>query len=68
LPETPEIYPLWKALAGALAVVGKSVHDARLVAVCHANEVTHVLTFNGSHFARFASFGPGITIVEPGAV
>ncbi len=68
LPETPEIYPLWKALVAALAVVGKNVHDARLVAVCHANNVTHLLTFNVSHFARFASFGPGITVLNPAAV
>ena len=68
LAETPEIYPLWKAVAGELSVVGKQVFDARLVAVCHANKVTHLLTFNVSHFARFASFGPGIVVVDPAAV
>ena len=26
LPDTPEIYPAWKALAGALNVIGKQVH------------------------------------------
>src|SRR5438093_13059346 len=30
LVETPDIYPTWKALVAALAVVGKQVHDARL--------------------------------------
>jgi predicted nucleic acid-binding protein len=34
LPETPEIYPAWKTLVQAAGVVGKQVHDARLVAVC----------------------------------
>ncbi len=48
LAETPDIYPAWKALVGALGVIGKRVHDARLVAVCHAHAVTHVLTFNVS--------------------
>lgn len=68
LPETPDIYPAWKALVGALGVIGKQVHDARLVAVCHAHGVTHVLTFNVSHFARFAAFGPGVVVVDPTTV
>ncbi len=65
LVETPDIYPAWKALVGALAVVGKQVHDARLVAVCHVHRVTHLLTFNVSHFTRLASFGPGVVVVDP---
>ncbi len=68
LPETPDIYPLWKAVVGALGVVGKHVYDARLVAVCHAHKVTHLLTFNVPHFARLASFGAGIAVVDPAAV
>ena len=65
LAETPDIYPAWKALVGALGVVGKQVHDARLVAVCHAHAVTHLLTFNVGHFARLAGFGPGVVVVDP---
>ncbi len=68
LPDTPDIFPAWKNLVGALAVVGKQVHDARLVAVCHVHDVTHLLTFNASHFARLASFGSGLTVVDPAAV
>ncbi len=68
LAETPDVFPAWKAVVHTLAVVGKQVHDARLVAVCHVHEVTHLLTFNGSHFARFGSFGPGLTVVDPVAV
>ena len=68
LAETPDIFPLWKALVAALAVVGKQVHDARLVAVCHAHQVTHLLTFNAPHFGRLASFGPGIAVVDPRSV
>src|SRR5580658_1382088 len=37
LAETPDIYPAWKDLVGAISVIGKQVHDARLVAVCHVN-------------------------------
>jgi len=68
LAETPQIYPAWKALVGAVAVIGKRVHDARLVAVCHIHSVTHVLTFNVSHFAALGRFGPGVVVVDPASV
>ncbi len=68
LNETPDIYPAWKALVGALGVVGKQVHDARLVAVCHVHEVSHLLTFNGTHFARLAAFGLAVAVVDPASV
>ena len=68
LAETPDIYPAWKALVGALGVIGKQVHDARLVAICHVHAETHVLTFNVSHFVGLAGFGPGIVVVDPATV
>lgn len=68
LSETPDMYPAWKALVGALGVIGKQVHDARLVAVCLVHKVTHLLTFNVSHFTRMAGFGPGIIVVDPKSV
>jgi hypothetical protein len=68
LPETPDIYPAWKALVEALGIIGKRVHDARLVAVCHVHTVTHVLTFNVAHFTGMAGFGPGIVVVDPATV
>jgi predicted nucleic acid-binding protein len=68
LVETPGIYPAWKALVGALGVIGKQVHDARLVAVCHVHSITHLLTFNIAHFARLAGFGPGVMVVDPASV
>lgn len=57
LPEAPDVFPAWKPLVGTLGVVGKQVHDARLVAVCHVHAVTHLLTFDVGHFLRMASFG-----------
>jgi predicted nucleic acid-binding protein len=66
--ETPDVYPAWKALVGALGVIGKQVHDARLVALCHIHGVTHLLTFNVSHFIRMAGFGPGVVVVDPASV
>jgi predicted nucleic acid-binding protein len=68
LAETPAIYPAWKAIVGALGVIGKQVHDARLVAVCHVHAVTHLLTFNVSHFVRMAGIGPGVVVVDPATV
>ncbi len=68
LPETPDIYPAWKTLAQIAGVIGKQVHDARLVAVCHVYGITHILTFNVQHFVRLASHGTGITVVDPGTV
>lgn len=65
LMETPDIYPAWKALVEGLGIVGKQVHDARLMAVCDVHRVTHLLTFNISHFARMAGFGPGVIVVDP---
>jgi predicted nucleic acid-binding protein len=64
LPDTPDIYPAWKSLVTALGVIGKPVHDARLVAVCHVHGVTHLLTFNTAHFAAFSSYGPGLVVVD----
>ncbi len=68
LAETPDIYPAWKALVQAAGVIGKQVHDARLVAVCHVYGITHLLTFNVGHFTRLGNFGPGVVIVDPSSV
>jgi predicted nucleic acid-binding protein len=67
-PEDAAIYPAWKALVVGMGIVGKQVHDARLVAVCHVHKVTHLLTFNVVHFARMAGFGPGVVVVDPATV
>jgi predicted nucleic acid-binding protein len=68
LQEDPAIFVGWKALVGALGIIGKQVHDARLVAVCHAHAVTHLLTFNVAHFVRMAGFGPGLVVVDAATV
>lgn len=68
LDETPAVYPAWRALADAFGVVGKQVHDARLVAVCHVHTVTHLLTFNVGHFTRLAAAPPGLVILHPANV
>jgi predicted nucleic acid-binding protein len=68
LAESPDIFPAWKALVAGVGVIGKQVHDARLVAVCHIYRIGHLLTFNTAHFAALASFGPGIVVVHPTSV
>ena len=68
LPETPDIHPTWKAIVAALGVIGKQVHDARLVATCLVNDVKGVLTFNESHFERFADYGVGLLVLHPSRV
>ena len=68
LPETPDIYPAWKALVRAAGVTGKQVHDARLIAICQVYGITHILTFNVRHFARMAAFVPGLVIVDPASI
>ena len=57
-----------ESLVSALGVIGKQVHDACLVAVCHVHAVTHLLTFNIFHFVRMAGFGPGLVVVDPATV
>lgn len=68
LSETSDIYLAWKALVEAHGVIGKRVHDARLIAVCHAHAVTHLLTFNVAHFVPMAGFGPGLVVVDPASI
>ena len=38
------------------------------VAICHVYGISHLLTFNVSHFTRLARIGPGIVVVEPANV
>ena len=61
LEESPQIFPNWLNLVTTNRVMGKRTHDARIIAVMLANEITHLLTFNPSDFAGISS----ITIVHP---
>lgn len=68
LQDTPDIYPAWKSLVHTAGVIGKQVHDARLVAVCRVWGITHLLTFNVAHFARLAALEAGLVVVDPASV
>ena len=68
LSETQNLYLAWKTIVHALGVVGKQVHDARLVAACHVHGIGCVLTFNVAHFNRLVRSGPQITVLDPAKV
>lgn len=65
LDDRPDIFPAWKDIVHCYAVAGKQVHDARLVAVCHVHSISHLLTFNVTHFARMSGYGNGLIIESP---
>lgn len=68
LDDTQDIFPTWKDIVHIYSVLGKKVHDARLVAVCHVHAVTHLLTFNVADFNRMAGYGNGLTVVDPASI
>ena len=55
LPDSPQIFAVWRKLLVAYRVCGVQVHDARLVAAMHLHGVGRILTFNTKDFARFDS-------------
>jgi predicted nucleic acid-binding protein len=64
LAEHPSAYRLWRGLIVTHSVQGKQVHDARLVGLMQAHGITHILTLNGSDFARYS----GIVALDPGSI
>ncbi len=61
LDDVPSIFAEWEALVKKHKVLGRNVHDARLVATMTAHQITHLLTFNGKDFKRFDE----ITVIDP---
>ena len=61
LPDSPSIYPEWKALVRENSVLGKQVHDARIVAAMNVHGLKDLLTFNVKDFKRFQH----ITLIDP---
>jgi|HubBroStandDraft_6_1064221.scaffolds.fasta_scaffold472118_2 predicted nucleic acid-binding protein len=64
LPDAPETFQEWERLVIQHQVVGKKTHDARLVAAMNVHGISHILTFNGADFSRYAT----ITVIEPHGV
>jgi predicted nucleic acid-binding protein len=61
LPDTPNIFHEWERLVDQHKVIGRQVHDARIVAAMKVHSVTHLLTFNTDDFKRFSE----ISVVNP---
>jgi len=61
LEDSAEVFAYWLQLVSAYRVIGRRVHDARLVAAMLTHGVTHLLTFNREDFRQFAM----ITVVTP---
>ena len=61
LADTPDIFLEWERLVEQYKVIGRRVHDTRLVAAMNVHSVTHLFTFNTDDFKRYDE----ITIVNP---
>ena len=61
LPDSPAIYPEWRRLVVAHSVLGKQVHDARIVAAMSIHRIVNLLTFNLADFKRYST----LTLVDP---
>ena len=64
LPDTEDVLPQWQGLVSGKRVIGRQIHDARLVAVMLTHGVTHLLTFNVADFAPYSE----ITPVDPRSI
>ncbi len=64
LPDIPTIYPEWRRLVVVHSVLGKQVHDTRIVAAMNVHQIPNLLTFNAPDFKRF----PNIVIIDPSTV
>ena len=66
LPDSADVYSVWKRLVIDYNVSGVQVHDPQLVATMLVHGVTHILTFNTADFTRYAD--EGIIAINPAAV
>ncbi len=64
LPDTAAIYAEWRRLVAVHSVLGKQVHDTRIVAAMNVHGVTNLLTFNTADFKRFSN----IVLIDPSTV
>jgi predicted nucleic acid-binding protein len=64
LPDNEKVHTEWRRLVETHSVLGKQVHDARLVAAMIVHGISHLLTLNQADFTRY----PEITAVHPRAL
>lgn len=53
LPETPTVFDEWLHLVIRHNVIGKQVHDTRLVAILNTHQVDQLVTFNTGDFKLY---------------
>lgn len=64
LDDTAAVFQHWLQLVSTYGVIGRRVHDVRIVAVMLTHTITHLLTFNDDDFRAFTM----ITVVTPQAI
>jgi hypothetical protein len=64
LPDSIDAFRYWRRLLVAHAVRGTKVHDARLVGIMQAHQVTRILTFNADDFNRYGV----VVTIDPASV
>lgn len=62
--DLPHLYNTWIQLVTTHGVLGKTAHDARIVAAMMNHGITHLLTFNVNDFQRYS----GIIVISPADV
>lgn len=65
LPESP-LLAEWEQLLSRTRTVGLNAHDARYIAAMKVAGLSHILTFNGKDFHRYAE--EGIVVVDPASI
>lgn len=58
LPDTGQVYQVWRDLLTRHAVRGAQVHDARLAALLQTYGLRHILTLNQADFLRYDQIEP----------
>lgn len=61
LSDSKWIFEEWKNLVLEHNVMGKQVHDARIVAAMNVHSINYLLSFNVSDFKRYSH----ITVIDP---
>src|SRR5262249_33230302 len=61
IDDTPAILIEWERLVIHHRVIGKSAHDARLVAAMNVHRLSQILTFNAHDFQNYQ----GIAVISP---
>jgi predicted nucleic acid-binding protein len=64
VPDSQNLYPVWRRLITSRSVMGAKVHDARIVAWMMTHAISHIVTLNVPDFARY----PEIDAVTPEAL